>query len=711
MSGLEKVTGSQCLQYISKPIGFASKDYFGRGALEYINYYNDVLSHSRRSEYSSLSPILSNAGTPITCLRFACNDGFCLHKFNHNINKRIVGVVQEKYDDGGYYIVVLGDEKCNNENENYFDILYEMVWMNGALEYKNPDPVSVELNKKGGFPTYPTYSDYPSTGPFVSAGRNEAIFEVIQNGDRVPFDDTIDFHAELSPTKARGRSQQQFDKSRMIDYMLTNNPNTTLHYGSGVSTNIVISSAYTKNPLQVVQGDLFHWATSQNMRLSGLCPSNFPSQGAMDSYINNTGIEEVTSMNLVCVIYNMILTNDLSEAQAYLNDGTLPSDAFLFPLDWENLPIWSDDQPDPDENPDDFPNDNDPDDNDRNVTPNLPQVPTFTPAMLSNYNWYWLQVGEYASFIDWFWNDIGTWSDFGDFVQTIMGLYNDLASAILMVRYFPVDVSWIGGTGTQSKIIVGMIEQDNSLVDTISQSSPPPVRDIGHIKIDERYKSFIDLTPYTQLSLYLPFYGFVDMDIDILMGHTLYVKGIYDYLTGTIQYLLYYDNQVLINSFVAKFAVDIPISLQTKNDRDNAIFSNVLSALGGAVGVVGGVASGNPVGMALGATQGVQSMMGASASAPLNVKGTVGETGALYAPPQCAIILRRPTIQSSNKGKSLTTWKHNIGQLCGYGYTLKNLQGAGFTTCHTPRIDFRSTVPMQQEIDEIYSYLESGVIL
>lgn len=692
-----KVTGSECLNYINRPIGLACKCWPTESLNDYINAYERALQ-TNIYPYNWYNIIVKYwGGGNGNNLVFHIEDNVTCIKFDHDTNKRIIGLVNKKYSDGGYYITLLGNETLHTDQCKYIGQQQEVTCQ---VEYKHDDLLSNSFVQD----TPPKYTVYDGG----LGSDTTAISRITEYYDTVvPFDDSLDYQSKL-----RDGSNINYwfiDKSRVTNGHITNNPNTTFHIGEGrEGYNIQIEGELMGDPLAFLQGNLYQWQQLYFQKGLSLMRKTFDNALELHSFQVVTG-DEIDNFNLTCIQYNIILTESLQFAQDYLSNGTLPPDAFLFPLDWSNLPTWDGDNPD--DNPEDFPNGNDPDDNERDVTPNLPQVPSFTPAMLSNYNWYWLQVGEYASFIDWFWNDIGSWSDFGDFVQTIMGLYNDLASAILMVRYFPVDVSWIGGTGTQSKIIVGMIEQDNSLVDTISQASPPPVRDIGHIKIDERYKSFIDLTPYTQLSIYLPFYGFVDMDIDILMGHSLYVKGIYDYLTGTIQYLLYYDNQVLINSFVAKFAVDIPISLQTKNDRDNAIFSNVLSALGGAVGVAGGIASGNPVGMALGATQGVQSMMGASASAPLNVKGTVGETGALYAPPQCAIILRRPTIQSSDKGASLTTWKHNIGQLCGYGYTLKNLQGAGFTTCHTPRINFRSTVPMRQEIDEIYSYLESGVIL
>jgi hypothetical protein len=283
-----------------------------------------------------------------------------------------------------------------------------------------------------------------------------------------------------------------------------------------------------------------------------------------------------------------------------------------------------------------------------------------------------------------------------------------------MCRYFPVDISWIGGLGTRSNIKLGMIEKEGA-VDTISQINALHAVDIGHIHIGAKYKSFMDMSPYSQLSLYLPWHGFIDLDMNLFNGHDVYVKALYDYLSGTIQYYIYYDNELLVNTILCKMAMDIPITLQTKNDRDSAIFNNVSSTIGGLVGAGAGIISGNPIGMALGVTQGVGAFNSANASAPMRLMGNVGESGAYIGCQNCFVVVRRPTIQPSDGNsstmKGLSTWKKNVGMLCGYGYTLSDLSGQGFTVCHSPRIDFKSTTPLQTEVDEIYSYLEKGVIL
>ena len=701
MGELQKVTGGDCLSYVNRPIGFIDR----AGEQEYpaliandFNIYHTTMRGNLGGEFSGY-------------IDWYMRSQLHVIKWFHDTSKRVVGVVKREYEDGGLEVEVYTDGQriapdSYGEDSTHRQYNYN-IRLGGRLNYVKESPADPDSDY---VPNYQSFNDFPEYADVSNDGTYGCLLEGDVTGIIIPFDESIDFNPDtriddstlrgsFSPTITFNDSDPWYTP-RVIT---RSNP---MIFGKGVDALANMSDWNVGDILRFFAGNLYQALSDYTVYFKGLCPNRLH-VGELDDYVVNLYSGQANT-NLSAIPFNLILTKDKSQAMRYLDDGSVPSDAFLYPLNWQSPPTYENDTA-PDV-PDDEPNDNTPGDNSRDITPNLPVVPSYTPSMLSNYNWYWLSVPDYSSFIQWFWNDIGAIHDFDDIIAKIEGLYNDVASAVLLVRYFPVDIGWIGGTGVPSSIKLGMIEKQGT-VDTISQSSPPAVRDIGHVHISKKYKSFCDLAPYTQLSLYLPFHGFVDLDIDILMGHDLYVKGIYDYLTGTIQYLLYYDNQFLINSFIAKFAVDIPITLQTKNDRDSATFQNVSSVVGGLIGAGTGIASGNPIGMAVGVTQGVGAINSANASAPMNVKGTVGETGALYSPPQCAIILRRPTIQASDKVSSLSTWKNNVGQLCGYGYTLSGLRGKGFTVVHSPRINFTKSIPLQSEVDEIYDYLSKGVIL
>ena len=419
--------------------------------------------------------------------------------------------------------------------------------------------------------------------------------------------------------------------------------------------------------------------------------------------------------------FNLILTRNLEEAKTYLTTGILPSDAFLYPFDVDNIPIndsGEDPEPEPVE-PDtggDVPNeDGEPKDN---VDPTPTADPTQAPITITNNNLYWLSSVEVKNFINWFWTDASDIASVGDLWDKIRGLYENLAQAVLNIRYMPVQVEWIGGASPVPSIIVGQIEKQGGVLSLnkklengqiVSNGTVAPKRQLGTIKIPKRFNGgFANYSPYATLSLWLPFHGFVDLDIDLFYDKNsdpidLAVECAYDIISGTIQYFVFrggYGGQI-VQTCVAKMAVDIPITLQSKNERDSATFQNVSNAIGSLLGAGASAVAGSPIGltMAMGNFAGTQTQ-----GAGLTVKGTVGETGAFYQPSKCAIYVKRPNYNKPDCYASRVGYPSNTSK------QLKSVKG--FAQVYNPYIEFTHTVkPYKEEIDMIYNYLEEGVIL
>lgn len=411
-------------------------------------------------------------------------------------------------------------------------------------------------------------------------------------------------------------------------------------------------------------------------------------------------------------LYNVPITRSLQKALKYVEDGTIPDDAYLYPFDPANPPR-NDGTPDPEQDGSDSPDEDGDSGIDGDDMPN--PTPVYTPAKMSNNNLYWLQASELERFINWFWTDAGDILDVGDLWGRIQGLYNDLASAVLNVRYFPVNVNYIGGTSAVNSIIVGNIEYQIN-VNKLNKVNPTLVT-LGTVSISEKFKSFCDYSPFASLMLYLPFHGWIELDVDLFMTNQLRVKCLYDHIGGTIQYFIYCvdgSKQYLVNSCICKMAVDIPITLQSKNDRDSAIFNNVSSQAGNLIGAGASVASGSPIGLVM-ATQGISN--GSTSSAPLKVMGTQGETGSFYGFNKCAYYIKRPSYnRPKNYGSQVGYPSNKQGLL---GKDTKGVRVYGFTQVYNPYIKFsgatnsdgQKVYPLQREIDEIYDLLEKGVIV
>ena len=406
-------------------------------------------------------------------------------------------------------------------------------------------------------------------------------------------------------------------------------------------------------------------------------------------------------------LFNVPLTNSKADALRYVQDGTLPDDVFLYPFDLQNVPKTDGEAPD---NQGGTPPSEEDGDSGIDGTPTRDADPQITSNMLTNNNLYWLEAGQLESFITWIWQNAGEIIELDDLWDRIKGLYNDLASAIINIRYFPVDPYYIGGVSDTTNIVLSSIEMPITGIKKLNKTKLRK-HTLGEITIPNKYNAFTDYSPYTSLMLYLPFHGWIDLDIDIFTGNKLQVRCIYDHISGTIQYGVYViskNKEFLLNTVIAKMAVDIPITLQSKNDRDSAIFNNVTNAFGNLLGAGASAVTGNPIGLVM-STAGVASS--GTQSAPLKVNGTVGETGAFFMPNKCAVYIKRP---SYNRPKN---YGARVGFPSNKGGKLSDF--SGFTTVYNPQITFSGNTnadnviikPLQSEIDEIYTALEKGVIL
>lgn len=100
-------------------------------------------------------------------------------------------------------------------------------------------------------------------------------------------------------------------------------------------------------------------------------------------------------------------------------------------------------------------------------------------------------------------------------------------------------------------------------VDAPYVSQLKQIVDLGSIRIDEKYHSLLDYTPYTRLVLYLPFIGFVDLNTKEVMNQILHLQYVVDVLSGRCLAMVYADivsPETLITQFGGTIAADEPLS-------------------------------------------------------------------------------------------------------------------------------------------------------
>lgn len=75
------------------------------------------------------------------------------------------------------------------------------------------------------------------------------------------------------------------------------------------------------------------------------------------------------------------------------------------------------------------------------------------------------------------------------------------------------------------------------------------VVDCGSVEIPEQYQSLLDYSPFSRLTIYLPFIGFQELDDKLVVGHTLKVQYVVDVLSGRCLAQLYVDSSDLQSCF------------------------------------------------------------------------------------------------------------------------------------------------------------------
>ena len=388
------------------------------------------------------------------------------------------------------------------------------------------------------------------------------------------------------------------------------------------------------------------------------------------------------------VFYNLIITEDYDQAVKFVNDGTIPDDA------WANIPK------DPDPDGDGNASGESGGSHKNDIDTFEPSAPDFNSINLSNLHTYWITKGQMKDFYTKLWEF--NWTDIS--TNLLTGIYSNLVSNVVSLKMMPTSPENLGGTGEAEAVVLGFKTFDDLIVQTIGTKTCPVVT-IGTINIKKAYKSYADYSPYTDIALYLPFVGVVPLDTNLFMntaeynGSTLTVKASYDMLGGTITYFIEYEHAT-VYQFTGNMAVDVPVSLQSGVDIGTSLAQNASSAIATATNALTSVAEPKPIGKAVNtAVQNVSSFGGASASAQSLYSSTGGD-GAFYAFPKCVLMIRRPEY---NRPK---TYDSTIGYPA--FFTKKVADIKGFATVTNPKIPLVDGMT-KEEHDMIVSAMQNGL--
>ena len=220
--------------------------------------------------------------------------------------------------------------------------------------------------------------------------------------------------------------------------------------------------------------------------------------------------------------------------------------------------------------------------------------------------------------------------------------------------------------------------------------------DCGYIDLIKFFGSAMDFSPYTKVSIYLPFSGIHDLATEDVQGSRIHVKYNIDVLTGDCVINVKCGLSVLYK-FTGNMKMQIPIT-----SRDDNALGNTIK---GSVGMIAGAILGGAIGSGPGALAGAGISAAASVAmhkVSVSRSGELtGNTGILdeFTP---YLIIHRPQ-------QSLAV---NYNQFKGYPSNLTLTLGAcsGYTEVehvHLTGIDGATDT----ELNEIETLLKAGVII
>ena len=289
-------------------------------------------------------------------------------------------------------------------------------------------------------------------------------------------------------------------------------------------------------------------------------------------------------------------------------------------------------------------------------------------------------------------------------------LYSDHIDNIVSLYFFPFDVinKLYPNTGTMPAIEVSnatLTVHAYRIDDRVPYQVAAPLS-LGQIGITEFYHNFLDYAPYTKIDLFLPFIGFVPLDVDVVMGKTIKLRYIVDTYTGKCTaYVILIENSVETVIMTRDGQCGMPIQICGGSGAEMA--RNMLRAganmFTGLLSTGAAVASGNPL-VAAGALGNATVATMDAARVNVHKGGQQEALTAGYGPIMAYLIYTRPVVAEPS------SYAHSYGRPCGKTLTLSacsgftqvdavHVEGSGFAT---------ATVG---ERDEIERLLKTGVLL
>lgn len=310
----------------------------------------------------------------------------------------------------------------------------------------------------------------------------------------------------------------------------------------------------------------------------------------------------------------------------------------------------------------------------------------------------------------------GSWSGI------LNGIFTDLASFIVSIRVYPFDIlTYTNNTSLIARVIqVGegsFSSSANGYLLPAGTSTTQAYRKLM-TTIQLTSDNFSDYEPYTKYTLYLPYYGFFDINANILLNNTLNIYYTVDFTNGNCAIDLCItkgQNEELLERLNCSIGFEIPV-------MNTNIAQNMKQVIGDGVKAITSVALG--AGMAagggdLGIVAGEMLIAKTAIDTPVkllqdiyviaNTKELKDDFLKWYLPQNPFIIKKKQKIVNlGNNGLYTSDYLHLNGQASEKVITLSSLTDGTYFSVKEVHIENINAT--DRELQEIENLLKSGVI-
>lgn len=274
---------------------------------------------------------------------------------------------------------------------------------------------------------------------------------------------------------------------------------------------------------------------------------------------------------------------------------------------------------------------------------------------------------------------------------------NNPIDFIVSIYYVPFDVSNFYDTRTE-RLYLGQYDTTRDYTQAKETKSSGQRIVLVNTTIDNVYGDFRDID-FFKYDLFLPYVGFVPLDPNVYVGHSLKIEMAFDVMTHNIRYYLFCDG-VVTDRIDGSVGYAIPITGTDQVNKAQARLNGIVNTVKGGAELAGAVSTGN---IKMGATGAMDMLNGAIEGFKYPkeiIRGDISSSMNIY---DINYVYLKITEKQSIYPPEIKQIYNNPCYVVG---NISNLSGY----CEIENIQLKSNCT-ESEYNEIINLLKGGVII